>query len=66
MGGTPKEDKTPINAELIKAGGFGRYQWFVVLTMVAGMMSGGFIMHGIGYLEKPPEEPGYLCTYTNG
>jgi len=25
MGGKLKEDKTPINAELVAAGGFGRY-----------------------------------------
>lgn len=25
-------------------------------------MSGGFIAHGIAYLEMPPEYPGYLCT----
>jgi len=25
-------------------------------------MSGGFIAHGIAYLEMPPEYPGYFCT----
>ena len=27
-------------------------------------MSGGFIAHGIAYLEMPPEYPGYFCTDT--
>lgn len=42
-------------------GGFGRYQWFVVVSMILGQMSGGFIAHGIAYLEMPPEYPGYFC-----
>lgn len=61
MGGKLKEDKTPINAELQSMGGFGRYQWFVVISMILGQMSGGFIAHGIAYLEMPPEYPGYFC-----
>jgi hypothetical protein len=64
MGGRLKADNTPINGELVKAGGFGRYQWFVVISMILGQMSGGFISHGIAYLEMPPEYPGYLCTTT--
>lgn len=62
MGGKLKEDKTPINAELVAAGGFGRYQWFIVISMILGQLSGGFIAHGIAYLEMPPEYPGYLCA----
>ena len=27
-------------------------------------MTGGFISHGIAYLEMPPEYPGYICTDT--
>lgn len=64
MGGKLKPDNTPVNGELVKAGGFGRYQWFVVISMILGQMSGGFITHGIAYLEMPPEYPGYLCTTT--
>ena len=31
------------------------------------MMSGGLLVHGIAYLELPPQEPhGYICTYTDG
>lgn len=65
MGGKLKEDKTPINGELVAIGGFGKFQWFVVISMILGQMSGGFIAHGIAYLEMPPEYPGYLCTVGN-
>jgi|LakMenEpi03Aug12_release.lakeMendotaPanAssembly.Ray.scaffolds.fasta_scaffold4860179_1 glycerol uptake facilitator-like aquaporin len=64
MGGKLKADNTPINGELEKMGGFGRYQWFVVISMILGQLSGGFIAHGIAYLELPPHYPGYLCTTT--
>lgn len=59
-----REDKTPINGELHKAGGFGKFQWFIVVSMILGQMSGGFIAHGIAYLELPPVYPGYLCKNT--
>lgn len=62
MGGKIKEDKTPINGELEKAGGFGRYQWFIVISMILGQLSGGFVTHGIAYLEAIPEYPGYICS----
>jgi MFS family permease len=62
MGGKLKEDKTPINAELVAAGGFGKFQWFIVISMIIGQMTGGFIAHGVAYLEMPPEYPGYMCA----
>ena len=31
--------------------------------MVLGMMSGGFVMHGIAYLELPVEGNGYIVTF---
>ena len=37
MAGGVKADNTPIDAELNKAGGFGRFQWFIMLVMVFGM-----------------------------
>ena len=30
--------------------------------MIAGQMSGAFIVHGMAYLLTPPEYPGYLCA----
>jgi len=57
-----REDKTPINDELVKIGGFGKFQWFVVISMILGQMCGGFIAHGVAYLQLPPEYPGYLCA----
>ena len=39
--------------------------------MLTGMLSGGLVIHGIGYLELPPTGPGqtapftqYMCTNT--
>ena len=61
MGGGVKADNTPIDAELNKAGGFGRFQWFISFVMVLGMQSGGFIAHGIALLELAPKLPGYIC-----
>ena len=52
--------------ELIKAGGFGRYQWMATIIVVLGMMSGGFVINGIAYLELPVEGDGYIVTYTDG
>lgn len=56
-----------MERELNLAGGFGRYQWFVCIIMISGMLSGGFVLHGIAYLELAPNqyycEPGhYACT----
>jgi hypothetical protein len=56
------EDKTPVNDELVKAGGFGKFQWFVTISMILGQLSGAFIAHGVAYLELPPKYPGYLCA----
>ena len=36
------------------------YQWLVCLIMIMGMMSGGFIIHGIAYLELAPNM--YICN----
>ena len=53
-GGAGGPDNSPIDFELQKAGGFGRFQWFITIVMVMGMQSGGFITHGIAILELPP------------
>ena len=66
MAGAAKVDNTPIDSELAKAGGFGRFQLFITLVMVFAMQSGGFIAHGIAILELAPKEPGYICTKDGG
>lgn len=55
-----------------KAGGCGRYQLWVTVIMMAGMLSGGMLIHGVAYLELAPTGPGtdpltapytqYMCT----
>ena len=58
-----------------KAGGCGRYQLWVTVIMMAGMLSGGMLIHGVAYLELAPTGPGtdpntppyymqYMCTNT--
>ena len=61
MGG--KKGSAPSNQveeEMIKAGGFGRYQWAITFIVISGMMCGGFVIHGIALLELPVEE--YICS----
>lgn len=66
MGGGAKggPDLTPIDAELAKAGAFGKYQCFLILNIVMGIFSANVITHGIGILEMAPVAPGFLCTNT--
>ena len=70
MGGGAKAsgpDPTPIDEELRRAGGFGRFQLYITVVTVTGIMSLNLLTHGIGLLERPPQEPdGYICTYESG
>ena len=62
-GGSSRPDNTPINSELIKLGGFGKYQIFITIVIVLGMHSGALIAKAFPILEKAPQEPnGYICT----
>lgn len=61
-GGRAGPDNTPIDGELERAGGFGRFQIFITLTVIAGIMSCNLLTHGIAILELPPVEPGFICT----
>ena len=62
-GGKKGPDTTPIDSELIKAGAFGRFQVYIVMTITLGIMSINLLTHGIAILELPPKEPnGYICT----
>ena len=53
-GGRGQPDNTPIDHELGRAGGFGRFQVFITLTVVLGIMSLNLLTHGIAILELPP------------
>lgn len=57
-------DNTPIDGEIERSGGFGRFQYFILVTTVLGIMSMNLLTHGIAVLELEPVEPGgYLCVY---
>ena len=58
-------DNTPIDAELERAGGFGRFQVYITCVVVFGIMSVNLLTHGIGILEMQPISPdGFICTDT--
>ena len=64
MGGGKKR---PINAQIDeacdKAGGFGKFIWFCSLSIIFGQLSGGFLIHGLAYMELAPT---YKCkSYTS-
>ena len=61
-GGRKGPDNTPIDAELKRAGGFGRFQVLILLDIVFGIMSVNLLTHGIAILElEPDENNGYMC-----
>lgn len=49
-----------IDAALTKAGGFGRYQCFLLLVMIMSMNGPGLVVYGVAYYEL---QPPYTCTY---
>lgn len=53
-GGRGGPDNTPIDAELERAGGFGRMQILITITVIFGIMSVNLLTHGIAILELPP------------
>ena len=60
MGGGGRQKATPqIDIELDRAGGFGRYQLLATIIMITGMISGGFVIHGLAYMELEPSY--YMC-----
>ena len=61
-GGKGGPDNTPIDAELRRAGAFGRFQVFITAVVVVGILSLNLLTHGIGILELEPVEPGFICT----
>ena len=46
---------------LTKAGGFGWFQKFLIVTMILSYNGPGLIVYGVAYYEL---EPPYTCTYT--
>lgn len=60
MGGGGRQKATPqIDIELDRAGGFGKYQLLATIIMITGMISGGFVIHGLAYMELEPSY--YMC-----
>ena len=49
-----------MDEALAKAGGFGKYQWYVLVVIILSMNAPGLIAYGVAYYEF---EPPYLCTY---
>jgi len=45
---------------LVKAGGFGRYQCFLLLAMILANNGPGLVVYGVAYYEL---DPPYICTY---
>lgn len=60
MGGGRMKEAVQVERELDLAGGFGMYQWLACIIMITGMMSGGFVIHGIAYLELAPDM--WICA----
>ena len=50
-----------VDEILIKAGGFGKYQCFMMFAMILSMNAPGLVGFGVAYFEL---DPPYLCTYT--
>ena len=46
----------------MKAGGFGRYQCFLLLMMIISNNGPGLVVYGVAYYEL---EPPYICTYNS-
>ena len=44
----------------MKAGGFGRYQCFLLLMMILANNGPGLVVYGVAYYEL---EPPYICTF---
>ena len=49
-----------VQEALTKAGGFGRYQCFLLLAMILANNGPGLVVYGVAYYEL---EPAYLCVY---
>ena len=50
-----------VQEALVKAGGFGRYQCFLLLVLTLANNAAGMVVYGVAYYEL---EPPYLCTYS--
>ena len=49
-----------MDEALAKAGGFGKYQWYVLVVIILSMNAPGLIAYGVAYYEF---DPPYLCNY---
>jgi hypothetical protein len=53
-------ESAQIEEEINKAGGFGKYQILLTIIVIAGMVCGGMVIHGLAYLELPCEA--FICN----
>ena len=58
-GALPRGQMT-IDEAMMKAGGFGRYQCFLLTVLIVSMNGPGLVVYGVAYYEL---DPPYICTY---
>lgn len=58
-----KEYDVTLEEAWVKAGGWGRFQTFLLVSLILAMNSGGLLVYGITYLEL---YPAYVCTRHDG
>ena len=49
-----------VDQALDQAGGYGKFQCFLLLMMIFAMNSAGFIVYGVSYYEL---DPPFICQY---
>ena len=49
---------TTVDEAIIKAGGTGRYQYFMMIVLILSMNAPGIVCYGVAYFEY---DPPYLC-----
>jgi len=46
--------KITMDEAYIAAGGWGRFQYFMMITTILAMNSAGFVLYGVAYMELEP------------
>ena len=49
-----------IEEAIVKAGGYGRYQCFLLLALILANNSAGLVVYGVAFYELNPP---YMCVY---
>ena len=55
-----KSGSVTVQEAFTRSGGYGRYQYFMLLCLILGNNGPGFVVYGVSYFEL---DPPYLCTY---